>query len=160
MDDSSELDSLTELVSLSVSVSPLIILSMSCCMDSVVGVDCEDWSSSSTELDELDEEDRISARLMIGVWSYCMSSSYEESSELEESSEKCLDASSALFINDGIPAGPPASHYTSALTYTSEMKKHVVCDVCTTYVEFLRKVYVHVLNMVTGVMEFSKIFSV
>ena len=76
---------------------------MICCMNSVVGVDCEDWSSSSTELDELDEEDRISARLMIGVWSDCMSSSYEESSELEESSEKWLDASSALFLNDGIP---------------------------------------------------------
>ena len=34
-------------------------------MDSVVGVD---WSSSSTELDELGDEDRISARLMIGAF--------------------------------------------------------------------------------------------
>ena len=100
-DDSFELDSLTELVSFSVSGTPQIILSMSCCMDSVVGVDFEDWSSSSTELDE---EDRIYAGLMIGVWSDCISSSYDESSELEESSEKLLDASSALFSNRGIPA--------------------------------------------------------
>ena len=98
-DDSSELESSSELVSFSVSGLPCIILSMSSCMDSVVGVDCEDCTSFESELGVLD---RISVILRIGVLSDCMSSSYEESSELEDSSEKYLESSSALSMSGGI----------------------------------------------------------